>query len=184
MFKDIDKKIYILDSTMISLCLKVFDWATYRKQKGAIKLQTMLDYDGLMPSYLYMRRASQSDVKHAQYMSMPPNSVIVADRAYEDFKMLYSWHKDNIDFILCLKKSINYVPIEERELSDNDKQNALIDAVIEFKEKVTKEKYPGKLRRIVIYDKKKNRTIELVTNNYSWTASITLLLLKHFKNYC
>ena len=80
------------------------DWATYRQKKGAVKLHTLLDFDGLMPSYLFMTKDSQADVKHAHYMTMPPNSVIVADRAYEDFKMLSVWDKDDIDFVLLLKK--------------------------------------------------------------------------------
>jgi hypothetical protein len=61
-----------------------------------------------MPSYLFVTKGSQSDVKYVQYMTMPPNSVIVADRANEDFKMLYSRDKDDIDLVLLLKKSINY----------------------------------------------------------------------------
>ncbi len=89
MFNNIDRKIYLLDSTIISLCLKVFDWAKYRKEKGAVKLHTLLDYDGLMPSYLYMTPAAQSDVKRKQYFTLPKNSVVVSDRAYLDFDMLY-----------------------------------------------------------------------------------------------
>jgi len=171
MFNEVDKKIYLLDSTVISLCIKVFDWATYRKQKGAIKLHTLLDYDGLMPSYLFMTKGSQADVKHAQYMNMPPNSVIVADRAYEDFKMLFSWNSKNIDFVLRLKKSINYNSLLEKELPEDDQENILIDEEIELKEEKTHTNYPGKLRRIVVFDKVNNQSIELVTNNFNWTAS-------------
>ena len=71
-----------LDSTIISLCLKVFDWAKYRQEKGAIKLHTMLDYDGCLPKYVYMTEGKQSDVKHAKYMMIPKKSVLVADRGY------------------------------------------------------------------------------------------------------
>jgi hypothetical protein len=178
MFKGIDKKIYLLDSTIISLCLKIFDWAKYRQQKGAVKLHTMLDYDGLMPSYLFMTKASQSDVKHAQYMTMPPNSVIVADRAYEDFKMLNTWNKDKIDFVLRLKKSINYVSVKELDLPEDTEENILIDEIIELAEKETSEKYPGRLRRIAVYNEERNQVIELITNNFSWTASTVAELYK------
>ena len=177
MFNKIDKKIYLLDSTLISLCIKVFDWATYRKQKGAVKLHTLLDYDGLMPSYLFMTRAFQSDVKHAQYMNMPAHSVIVADRAYEDFRMLFSWDKKDIDFVLRLKKSINYISVVERELS-YDEQNILIDEEIELKEDNTWNNYPKRLRRIAFFDKVNNQTIELITNNFNWTASTISELYK------
>jgi len=178
MFNEIDKKIYLLDSTVISLCIKVFDWATYRKQKGAVKLHTLLDYDGLMPSYLFMTKGSQADVKHAQYMNMPAHSVIVADRAYEAFKMLFSWDKRDIDFVLRLKKSINYKSILERELPEEDQQNILIDEEIELTEGNTHNNYPQKLRRIAVFDKENNQTIELITNNFIWTASTIAELYK------
>jgi len=178
MFNEIDKKIYLLDSTVISLCIKVFDWAKYRKQKGAVKLHTLLDYDGLMPSYLFMTKGSQADVKHAQYMTMPPHSVIVADRAYEDFKMLYAWDKDDIDFVLLLKKSINYKSILERELPDDNEQSILIDEEIELSEENTYNNYPKKLRRITLFDEKNNRTLEFITNNFIWTASTVAELYK------
>ena len=178
MFNEIDKKIYLLDSTVISLCIKVFDWAKYRKQKGAVKLHTLLDYDGLMPSYLFMTKGSQSDVKHAQYMTMPKGSVIVADRAYEDFKMLYSWDNNDIDFVLLLKKSINYKSIIERELPEDNEQNILIDEEIELTEEKTYNNYPKKLRRITLFDEKNNRTLEFITNNFIWTATTIAELYK------
>jgi len=178
MFNEIDKKIYLLDSTVISLCIKVFDWAKYRKQKGAVKLHTLLDYDGLMPSYLFMTKGSQADVKHAQYMTMPKGSVIVADRAYEDFKMLYAWDKDDIDFVLLLKKSINYKSILERYLPEDNEQNILIDEEIELTEENTFNNYPKKLRRITLFDEKNNRTLEFITNNFIWTASMVAELYK------
>jgi hypothetical protein len=178
MFNEIDKKIYLLDSTVISLCIKVFDWAKYRQQKGAVKLHTLLDYDGLMPSYLFMTKGSQSDVKHAQYMTMPPHSVIVADRAYEDFKMLYSWDNNDIDFVLLLKKSINYNSIIERELPTDNEQNILIDEEIELSQENTYGNYPKKLRRIALFDEKNNRTLEFITNNFNWTATTIAELYK------
>jgi hypothetical protein len=86
----------MLDSTIIILCLKVFDWAKYRQKKGAIKLHTMLDYYGCMPSYLFMTEGKQSDDKHAHYMTLPKRSVVVADGGYQNFSMLYDWNKDDI----------------------------------------------------------------------------------------
>lgn len=104
-FKKIRRKIYLLDSTIISVCLKVFDWAKYKQEKGAIKLHTMLDYDGCLPKYIYMTEGKKSDVKHAQYMQMPSKSVIVSDRGYQDFKMMYQWKKEDIIFVMMLKKN-------------------------------------------------------------------------------
>ena len=177
-FKNIKRKIYMLDSTIISLCLKVFDWAKYRQEKGAIKLHTLLDYDGCMPSYMFMTEGRQADVKHAQYMSLPKKSVVVADRGYQDFSMLYNWDKSDIYFVIRLKKSINHQMIKELPLSSTDNQKILKDELIKLTEEQTKDDYPKQIRRVAVYDEKNKKVIELITNNFSWTASTIAELYK------
>jgi len=177
-FKKIKRKIYMLDSTVISLCLKVFDWAKYRQEKGAIKLHTLLDYDGCMPSYLFMTEGRQADVKHAQYMLLPKKSVVVADRGYQDFSMLYDWDKNDIYFVIRLKKSINHEMIKEFPLKESDNNKILKDELIRLTEEETKEHYPKTIRRVAIYDEKNKKTIELITNNLTWTASTIAELYK------
>ena len=177
-FKRIKRKIYLLDSTVISLCLKVFDWAKYRKQKGAIKLHTMLDYDGCMPSYLCMTAGKQADVKHAQYMLLPKKSVVVADRGYQDFSMLSDWDKNDIYFVIRLKKSINYEMINELPLRSSDKNKILKDELIMLIEDDTKDEYPKAIRRVAVYDDENQKVIELITNNLTWTASTIAELYK------
>ncbi len=177
-FKKIQRKIYLLDSTIISLCLKIFDWAKYKQEKGAIKLHTMLDYDGCLPKYVYMSEGKQSDIKHAQYMLMPRKSVIVCDRGYLDFKMLNGWNKEEIIFVMMLKKSIKYEQVKELALPENKDQHLLKDEIIRLTKEDTKEEYPENLRRVVIYDKDKDRIIEVITNNFSWTASTVAELYK------
>jgi hypothetical protein len=177
-FKKIKRKIYLLDSTIISVCLKIFDWAKYRQEKGAIKLHTMLDYDGCLPKYIYMGQGKQSDVKHAQYIVMPKRSVIVADRAYEDFGMLFQWNKDDIYFVLMLKNQIKHELIKELPLPEDKDEHILKDEIIRLTGMDTKNLYPDKLRRVVIYIEKDDRKIELITNNFSWTASTIAELYK------
>ncbi len=177
-FKKIQRKIYLLDSTTISVCLKIFDWAKYRQEKGAIKLHTMLDYDGCLPKYVYMGEGKQSDVKHAQYMLMPRKSVIVLDRGYQDFKMLNEWNKEDIIFVIMLKKSIKYEKLKELPLPEGKDEHVLKDEVIKLSNEDTKEEYPEKLRRVVVYDEEKDREIEIITNNFSWTASTIAELYK------
>lgn len=169
-FKDIDRKIYMLDSTVINLCLKIFKWATYRNQKGAIKLHTLLDFDGCMPSYLHMTAGRQSDVKHARIMTLPKDSVVVMDRGYQHFKMFWEWTKNNIFFVTRLKDGINYTTVAENDIPE-DAQHIMKDELIEPTESESKKEYPGQLRRIAVYDAKQNRTIVLLTNNLSWTAA-------------
>ena len=169
----------MLDSTVISLCLKVFDWAKYRQEKGAVKLHTLLDYDGCMPSYLFMTEGRQADVKHAQYMTLPKRSVVVADRGYQDFSMLFNWDKNDVYFVIRLKKSINHRMIKELPLGDsNGNQKILKDELIMLTEEQTKDDYPKQIRRVAVYDEINNKAIELITNNFSWTASTIAELYK------
>jgi hypothetical protein len=177
-FKKINRKIYMLDSTVISLCLKIFDWAKYRQEKGAIKLHTLLDYDGCMPSYIFMTEGRQSDVKHAHYMTLPRKSVVVGDRGYQDFSMLNEWRKNDIYFVIRLKKSIKHEMIKELPLSEKDNNNIIKDELISLTEEETKENYPKAIRRVVIYDEKNDKIIELITNNLTWTASTIAELYK------
>ncbi len=177
-FKTIKRKIYLLDSTIISLCLKVFDWAKYRQEKGAIKLHTLLDYDGCMPSYLFMTEGRQADVKHAHYMLLPKKSVVVADRGYQDFSMLSDWSKRDIYFVIRLKKSINHEMVKEFPLKENDNKNILKDELIELTEQESKDHYPKAIRRVAVYDETNKKVIELITNNLTWTASTIAELYK------
>src|SRR6056297_1404823 len=104
----IKAKILLLDSTTISLCLSLFDWAKFRKKKGAIKLHTLLDYDGCFPTYIDMTDGKVHDANAAKEIILPADSVVVADRAYVDFETLYQWHKGKSHFVVRLKKSIRF----------------------------------------------------------------------------
>jgi hypothetical protein len=177
-FKGIKKKIFMLDSTIISVCIKIFNWARYKKEKGAIKLHTLLDYDGCMPKYVCMTDGKKADVKHANYMLMPEGSVIVADRGYIDFKMLYRWKKEKIEFVIKLKDAIKYEQIKEFPLPEEGDQHILKDEKIRLTGADTKDFYPDYLRRVVIYSETEESDIEIITNNFSWTASTIAELYK------
>jgi hypothetical protein len=177
-FKEISRKIYMLDSTVITLCLKVFDWATYRNQKGAIKLHTLLDYDGCLPTYVCMTAGSQSDVRHSQYMILPAHSVVVMDRGYQSFRMYWQWTERDIYFVTRLKETISYRRLGEKGLPIDSAGNIMKDEIIELKEEETKKDYPNQLRRVAVYDDKQDRTIIILTNNFSWTAETVAELYK------
>lgn len=84
----IKSKIFLLDSTVISLCLSLFDWAKYKTSKGAIKMHTLLDYDGNLPAYVNITNGKTADNKGAYDIPLIPGSVIVADAFYNDFSLL------------------------------------------------------------------------------------------------
>lgn len=169
-FKDIAKKILLLDSTTISLCLSAFNWARYRESKGALKLHMLLDYDGCLPTYVHMTDGKTSDVRVAQSLDLPKDSLVIADRAYLDFSMLYRWHKNKINFVIRLKQNIKYKRVKELPLPEDAPDKILIDELISLEPESSGPKYPEKLRRIAIWDEVNQKTIELITNQMTWTA--------------
>ncbi len=177
-FKGIKKKIFLLDSTIISVCIKIFDWAKYTKEKGAVKLHTLLDYDGCMPKYVHMTEGKKADVKHANYMLLPEGSVIVADRGYIDFKMLYRWKTEKITFVIKLKDTIKYEQVEEFFLPEQKDQHILKDEKIKLAGVDTKDLYPEYLRRVVVYSETEKADLQIITNNFSWTTSTIAELYK------
>lgn len=167
-FKGIKKKIFLLDSTIISVCIKIFDWAKYTKEKGAVKLHTLLDYDGCMPKYVHMTEGNKADVKHTKYMILPEGSVIVADRGYIDFKMLYRWKREKITFVIKLKDAIKYEQAEEFCLPEQRDQYILKDEKIKLAVVETKDLYPEYLRRVVVYSETEKTDVQIITNIYCY----------------
>lgn len=175
---NIKSKILLLDSTSISLCLSLFDWARFRKKKGAIKLHTLLDYDGCLPVYMNMTDGKTHDAKAVKELSLPADAVVVADRAYVDFDTLWRWHQGGSWFVVRLKSSIKFHRGTEKPLPEHRHGHILLDEYIELSEEKTRKKYPKKLRRVVVYDSEQDRTIELITNQFSWTANTISELYK------
>ena len=170
--------VYLLDATVISLCLSVFDWATFRRSKGAVKMHTLLEYDGKMPTYVNITKGSVSDNKGAYDIPLQKGAVIVADRYYNDFPMLNVWDRKGVYFVIRHKHNLAYQNIEERELPENTAQHVLKDEVIELSNPTSKHKYPKQLRRIAVWDDENKQTIELITNNLKWAAQTIADLYK------
>jgi len=174
----IKRKIYLLDSTTITLCLNLFDWAKYRTAKGAIKLHMLLDYDGFLPTFVNLTTGKVADVTEARRISIPSNSVVVADRGYEDYDLLSKWDKAGIKFVIRIKETTGTLGIKELPLPEEKDEHILIDEKFILENPKTREKYPKPLRRVVVYDRKNNKTIILVTNNFTWTANTVSELFK------
>lgn len=174
----IKSKIYLLDSTTITLCLSLFDWAKYKTAKGAIKLHTLLDYDGNLPSYVHISDGKVGDNKGALDIPLTKHSVIVADRYYFDSSLLNKWDSNDVYFVIRIKKNLKYRSLRELELPDNRHEHVLKDEIIELIGNNTRIKYPKRLRRVAVYDEKNGQTIELITNQLSWTANTISELYK------
>lgn len=141
-------------------------------------MHKLLDYGGCMPKYLYMTDRKKSDVKHANYMLMAKDSMIVADRAYIDFKMLYRWMKEKITFVIKLKDSIKYEQVEEYALPKGKAEHILKDEKFRLTGLNTKDFYSEFLRQVVVYSETEKADVEIITNNFSWTASTIAELYK------
>ena len=167
----IKSKIFLLDSTTIGLCLSIFDWAKYKTAKGAIKMHTLLDFDGNLPAYINITDGKTADNKGAYEIPLLKGSVIVADRFYNDFYLLNVWDSKKVYFVIRHKENIQYKVIKENELPANRHQHILKDEIIELKNKVSKERYPKKLRRVAVWDELNKQVIELITNQMTWSAN-------------
>ncbi len=166
----IKSKIFLLDSTTISLCLSLFDWAKYKTNKGAVKMHTLLDYDGNLPSYVNVTDGKTADNRGAYDLPLLVNSVIVADRYYNDFSLLNVWDSNKVSFLIRHKNNIRFESIKENNLPENQHEHILKDELIQLTGNKSKNKYPKRLRRIAIWDDENEQTIELITNQTSWTA--------------
>lgn len=167
----IKSKIFLLDSTTISLCLSLFDWAKYKAAKGAIKMHTLLDFDGNLPAYVNITNGKTADNKGAYDIPLLARSVIVADRFYNDFSLLNIWDSKDVFFVIRHKDNLKYTVIKENDLPEGKHQHLLKDEIIELKNQDSKDKYPKQLRRIALWDEINEQTIELITNNFKWVAN-------------
>lgn len=167
----IKSKIFLLDSTTISLCLSLFDWAKYKTAKGAVKMHTLLDYDGNLPTYINITNGKTADNKGVYNIPLLNGSVIVADRFYNDFTLLNVWDSNNVFFVIRHKENLQFTTLKENELPEKRHQHILKDEIIEMKTDLSKKKYPNKLRRVSVWDQTNNQVIELITNQFKWSPN-------------
>ncbi len=167
----IKSKIFLLDSTTISLCLSLFDWAKYKTAKGAVKMHTLLDFDGNLPAYVNITDGKTADNKGANDIPLLRGSVIVADRFYNDFPLLNVWDSRGVFFVIRHKENLQFETLKENDLPENRHQHILKDEIICLKNESSKSKYPGKLRRVSVWDEENNQVIELITNQFNWSPN-------------
>jgi hypothetical protein len=174
----IKSKIFLLDSTTISLCLSLYDWAKYKTAKGAVKMHALLDYDGNLPAYANITDGKTADNKGAYDIPLLAGSVIVADRFYNDFSLLNIWDSNQVYFVIRHKENIQFQTVRENELPEDRHEHVLKDEIIQLTGIKSRSKYPNKLRRVAIWDEKNEQVIELITNQMSWTANTISELYK------
>ena len=175
--RKIKRKIFIMDSSIIPLCLSLFDWAKFRTKKGAIKLHAVLDYDTGLPNYAVLTDGKTHDVKIAQHTAFPCESVLVVDKAYVDFKWLYNLDSSGVFFVTRLKSNAD-IEIVEEFLTNEKHEHILSDQDIMLTGFYSSKKYPKRLRIVKVYDEQNDQFLVLLTNQLSWTADTVSQLYK------
>ena len=170
------KKLYIMDSTTVDLCLKLFPWARFRKTKGAVKLHTLMQADGLLPTFLTVTDGTVHDSKGAKKLNVESGSFIVFDRGYHDFRLYKRYTDNKIRFVTKMKTNAQY---ETLAVKINDKKSGVLsDETIRFTGYYTHKKYPNLLRKITFYDKKTNKKHIFLSNEFDLDAAAIAAVYK------
>jgi hypothetical protein len=165
----LQETVYALDATIIDLCLSVFPWARFRKSKGAIKLHTLLDLRGSIPSFIAITHGKVHEVNILDELIPEAGAIYIMDRAYLDFNRLYTLHQNSASFIVreksnaCLRR-IYSLPV--------DKSSGIqCDQVVAPTGFYSRKHYPEKLRRVKYFDKKQSKRLTFLTNQFALPAT-------------
>jgi hypothetical protein len=173
---EIDGNVYALDSTTIDLCLSVFWWAEFRKQKGGIKLHTLYDIKTSIPSFLYISNAIVHDVNIMDIIPYETGSFYFADKGYTDFMRLFKIHTKGSYFVISAKENLQFKRMYSRKVDKTTGvQSDQIGKLVVYK---SKKEYPAKLRRIKFYDSEYGKDLVFLTNNMNLKASEIAFLYK------
>lgn len=157
-----------LDSSTIDLCLTMFDWAKFRRAKGAVKLHLQLDHQGYLPSWALVTDGKTADVKVAQMLRFSPGTIVAMDRGYVDYKLFGRWCDEGVFFVTRAKSNMAYRVVTRRSVPEHGP--VLMDEEIELTGVKANEACPCRLRRIVVWDEENQREIVLLTNHLEFAA--------------
>jgi len=168
--------VYALDATVIDLCLSLFPWAQHRRHKSAVKLHTLMDLKGSIPTFIRITSGAVHEATIFRTLPLEPLAIYVMDKGYTDFATLYSFSKSNCFFVIKAKKNAVYYRKCSRTI---DKSTGLrSDQTIKLTGTKTSELYPIPLRRISFRDKDQSRTFVFLTNNFQLDALTVCHLYK------
>jgi len=169
-------KLVSLDSSVIDLCIKLFDWAKFRRTKGAIKLHLVLDHEGYLPSFALITEGKTHDVKVAHDLSFEPGTVVVDDRGYNDYRLFAKWTEEEVYFVTRMKENALYKVVESRPVPKN--RHVLKDQVIGLTGIDAWEKCPYLLRRVEVYSAEKGEVLVFLTNHFGFGATTIAAIYK------
>ena len=169
--------VYALDSTTIDLCLSVFPWAHFRTTKAAVKMHTLLDLRGNIPSFIHVSDGKLADVHALDLLVPEPGAIYVMDRAYVDFARLHAMHQAGAFFVTRAKSNLK---ARRRYSASTDRTTGIIcDQTIALDGHYAKQHYPERLRRIRFRDAETGKMLVFLTNNFDLPALTIAALYKN-----
>lgn len=174
---ELEHSVYILDSTIIDLCLATFKWAYFELQKSAVKIHTQLDLKGNIPSFFLITKAKVHDVNFLDQLEFEREAIYIMDRGYFDFERLHAIHAEGAYFVIRSKESLSFQRIYSHEIENST--GLRCDQTIRLKHFYTRKSYPEKLRRIKYYDKETDTHYVYLTNNFEISAQTVTDLYRH-----
>ena len=169
-------KLVSLDSTVIDLCLSLYDWAKFRRTKGAVKLHLVLDHDGYLPCFGIITDGKVADVKAAHQMHFAPGTIIVDDRGYNDYRLFAQWTDAGVYFVTRMKDNALFEVVEERKPPQN--RGILKDQIIRLTGPGAIHKCPNLLRRVEAVREDTGGLLVFLTNHVGLGASTIAAIYK------
>ena len=164
----LDQTAYAFDSTTIDLCLALFPWAQFRKHKAAIKLHTLVDLRGNIPSFIHITSGKVHDVNALDVLPIEPGAFYMLDRGYVDFERLYRFTMAGAFFVTRAKRRMDY---SRRHCQVIDRTTGLrADQIIALNGSLTSKLYPASLRRISYVDPDRDKRLVFLTNDFALPA--------------
>jgi transposase len=173
---ELDQTVYAFDSTTIDLCLALFPWARFRKHKAAIKLHTLIDLRGNIPSFIQITEGKVHDVNALDDLIPEPGSFYILDRGYLDFERLYRLHQALAFFVIRSKSNLQFRRLYSHTIDKST--GVLSDQTIVLTTFYTAKAYPEKIRRVRYFDRENNKRLCFLTNNFSLPALTIAQLYK------
>lgn len=173
---ELDQTVYAFDSTTIDLCLSLFPWARFRKNKAAVKLHTLLDLRGSIPSFIQITEGKVHDVNVLDELIPEPGSFYVLDRGYLDFERLYWLHQALAFFVIRSKSNLQFRRLYSQPV--NKSTGLISDQTIMLTTFYSAQAYPEKLRRVRYFDTETGKRLSSLTNHFLLPALTIAQLYK------
>jgi len=173
---ELDQPLYAFDSTTIDLCLSLFPWAEFRTTKAAVKMHTLLDLRGTIPTYVVVTTGKVHDVRMLDALPVTEDAIYTMDKAYTDFSRLYALHRQGAFFVIRAKDNLRFKRLYS---AAKDKDGGVrADQTIALVTYKSKKDYPEKLRRVSYVDKERNKRLVFLTNNFAIPATTVAEIYK------